>query len=829
MNLITNHSFQPARPALSLLPRPRLAALLNSAAPLQLLVAAPGYGKTLAALAHWDAQPQPKAWCAGLAGDMPLAQLVAAARMAWGLPANQDSSFTQLLADLPAAQPGLLVVDEWEDTAIVSALGELIAYLPAQCRLLLICTRLPDWPLSRWRSQHRLNLIGQAQLALDANEWATAGFSGGEEACAAALGWWAAAQAASQANPGDGGWNAALASWLDEAWFATLPEPQQGLLGVLSLLPALDFMGFCTLTGQAGPSAQQQWRALASCTGPVQLLGERYAIAPSYRVYVTQAWRHSHSASWAQAVARGVSYLLAQDDLVQAAQLALESGLPEQQEQVLQAGGWSLLYNPLRPVLGQLLQQPYFNLSAERSLAHKLLQLAWQIEVEKLPHAVDAELQQLIPQLDGQALAAALALSASIGWQYDNHQRALADANRALASFNHDLHPAYSLALMLQGSVLLVQGELRAAEPVLRRAQAYAARDQLPYLTLEILQRRALLATEMGDMAGAAQLLQTVHPTAISSGLDSAGIRDSSSRLAAWLKLQSLDLAGLEAELAQGSAAAEGLGQRWQFPRRWYAGLQALAQGDMAAAKQAVAWIKQQLGQQFYPYKWHNEAALLQLWLAACQRDNASLQQLSAHLDHCDWQPSLHRDRRRVLLAAARLLSGSADNPAELQALLQRLHEQGAQALAQQLRLILALQLDDRELLLEHLNASAAQQQMFDYLWLGSKAVAALEQLLGAPELAQAEQTLAFMRSVLAHILAPTTSPTPSASKAAPPAGLTQKEWAVLGLIGQQYTNEQIAARLFVSPATVKTHINHIYAKLGIKTRVEAIHLARTL
>jgi DNA-binding CsgD family transcriptional regulator len=40
-------------------------------------------------------------------------------------------------------------------------------------------------------------------------------------------------------------------------------------------------------------------------------------------------------------------------------------------------------------------------------------------------------------------------------------------------------------------------------------------------------------------------------------------------------------------------------------------------------------------------------------------------------------------------------------------------------------------------------------------------------------------------------------------------------------LVGEHLTNPEIAARLFVSRATVKTHLVHIFTKLGIDSRLE--------
>ena len=67
----------------------------------------------------------------------------------------------------------------------------------------------------------------------------------------------------------------------------------------------------------------------------------------------------------------------------------------------------------------------------------------------------------------------------------------------------------------------------------------------------------------------------------------------------------------------------------------------------------------------------------------------------------------------------------------------------------------------------------------------------------------------------------------PSSRGAAPPDGLTQREAEILALIAQGLTNPEIAARLFLSNHTVKTHISRIFAKTGSRDRVAAIGYAR--
>jgi DNA-binding NarL/FixJ family response regulator len=56
---------------------------------------------------------------------------------------------------------------------------------------------------------------------------------------------------------------------------------------------------------------------------------------------------------------------------------------------------------------------------------------------------------------------------------------------------------------------------------------------------------------------------------------------------------------------------------------------------------------------------------------------------------------------------------------------------------------------------------------------------------------------------------------------------LTPREVEVLGLVGEGLSNPEIAERMFVSVATVKTHINAIFAKLALRDRAQAIALVR--
>ncbi|MGW4433711.1 response regulator [Streptomyces tendae] len=76
------------------------------------------------------------------------------------------------------------------------------------------------------------------------------------------------------------------------------------------------------------------------------------------------------------------------------------------------------------------------------------------------------------------------------------------------------------------------------------------------------------------------------------------------------------------------------------------------------------------------------------------------------------------------------------------------------------------------------------------------------------------------------HHLPATTQPSPSGAPDARLSPLTDRETEILRVMGQGWTNTEIAERLHLAESTVKTHVGRILAKTGSRDRVQAVILA---
>ena len=151
----------------------------------------------------------------------------------------------------------------------------------------------------------------------------------------------------------------------------------------------------------------------------------------------------------------------------------------------------------------------------------------------------------------------------------------------------------------------------------------------------------------------------------------------------------------------------------------------------------------------------------------------------------------------------------------------ERIHKQ----ISPKPRILLLTTFDTPELVMEGMRAGASGYLLKDCsseeLCSAVRTVARGQVLLQASSVAQLLAEL--------HTQEPQVPKTTTFSTEVEKLGLTSRELEVVRLIAQGYSNTEIATGLVVSEATVKTHINHIFSKLGARDRSQVIVKARTL
>ena len=131
------------------------------------------------------------------------------------------------------------------------------------------------------------------------------------------------------------------------------------------------------------------------------------------------------------------------------------------------------------------------------------------------------------------------------------------------------------------------------------------------------------------------------------------------------------------------------------------------------------------------------------------------------------------------------------------------------------------------------LTTHADEASILDALNAGARGY--LTKDAGIAEISRAVQAAAAHQALLdplvqSRLIAAAASARPRPAPAPPrlPDELTPREAEVLKLIAAGLSNGEIAATLVVSEATVKTHINHVFSKIGARDRAQAVHYAYT-
>jgi DNA-binding NarL/FixJ family response regulator len=131
------------------------------------------------------------------------------------------------------------------------------------------------------------------------------------------------------------------------------------------------------------------------------------------------------------------------------------------------------------------------------------------------------------------------------------------------------------------------------------------------------------------------------------------------------------------------------------------------------------------------------------------------------------------------------------------------------------------------------LTTHADEASILDALRAGARGY--LTKDAGIREIARAVHAAAAHQSLLDPVVQAklleavgTAAPAPATAPRQLPDELTPREAEVLSLIARGLSNREIASDLVVSEATVKTHVNHVFAKIGARDRAQAVHYAYT-
>jgi DNA-binding NarL/FixJ family response regulator len=127
------------------------------------------------------------------------------------------------------------------------------------------------------------------------------------------------------------------------------------------------------------------------------------------------------------------------------------------------------------------------------------------------------------------------------------------------------------------------------------------------------------------------------------------------------------------------------------------------------------------------------------------------------------------------------------------------------------------------------LTTYADDRSIFDALQAGARGY--LTKDAGPDELKRAIETVFAGHALLdpavqSRLLERLGKPAPVTAQESRPDQLTPREVEVLRLIARGLSNAEIAKQLFVSEATVKTHINNIFSKTGVRDRAQAVTYA---
>jgi LuxR family maltose regulon positive regulatory protein len=870
----------PPRTHFRLVSRPRLLALLDAGAQrLLTLVSAPaGAGKTTL-LASWRSSgrpPGPVAWLSLDPDDNEAARfwayVVAALRRSGAAPANSalrsltpkpgsDDTFLPLLvnslAKLPT--PVVLIIDDLQDltdATVLKGLEFLLRHAPPQLRLVLGTRVDPPLPLQRLLVSGQLAQIRSADLAFTIDE--AAGLLTDYEhqprlseddlglLQARTEGWAAGLRLAALSLQGQpdphrfvtelAGDDQSIADYLVREVLDRQPEELRRFLLQTSIVDELNCDLADALTG--GYDGGRMLARLERANAFVAALGSHrgaYRYHELFAGLLRYELRREAPDQVAELHRRAARWYAERGAAVSAIQQALMAEEWRYAADLVAEHGLSLILrsetSTFRHLAGRL---PSNLVQAEPELA--LLAAAEGI-VRDDPEAASVYLrlaQRRREQLDRNrrdrfALLLAICRSA-LAWQVgdlekvvDTGKEALALQTRAAAGSSDD---ARAVTLSNLGMAELWAGDLDAAEVHLQDGQAAAVRAGLCPLQLTCTSQLAVLHAMRGALGQASRLgesaVELVEQCGWSSSVQAAG-----GYLAlAWVHYQRDDL--IEAERCLEWAASASQTRRERPVTLVVAMMRARlqrARGDLAGALATVASAREDLTTWRPPdrlWRW------LVLTEAELHSEAGQPQSAGSLLDGLDESAPLGV-AEAVTLARLRLAEGDpAGTAAILASCLDGTAPEGLLVAPVEAWLLDALASDalaDRDRAaasLEHALVLGEREGFRrSFLDAGARARSLLVRYRH-----RMPTSWSYLDELLRASAESVPIPAPPPTLIDP---LTERERIVLQYLPSLMTYEEIASDLYVSPNTVKSHVNGIFHKLGVSGRRQAVRSAREL
>lgn len=591
------------------------------------------------------------------------------------------------------------------------------------------------------------------------------------------------------------------------AWTAPLPEA----LALQAELQVLDESRLLQLVG----CSRGQWQ-----THRRQLLGAGWLLeteqGDSWQPWIAgllRVWREQPQLDW-----EPLSLMLADLPLDEIVTLLPPEPLPQLELSLLSRIGMRCLELNHGPWLAsRLAALPRLWLQQQPSLC--LLQAWLEMEVQRRSDRAEALLNRLQsqPLSDEEQLSANL-LRAMVSFNFDHLECAIQQLSE-LKDLPQPMQAPYRLT---QASCLLYTGQTQRARNMLELLVSWADCQQQYHLKLVGWYRLAQLHFYQGDWQQCGKVLQLGVEFANQHQLTTDPIFDSYYRLQAELALYQGQADQADYWLQQGTPLMENRGDYWQLPYLSHRCLTLVLRGELQELPQRLEQLEQQRFSQQYCRLWRFRVGYT-LALGYQQRgDEAGLERLILRTPWHAQIDSLY-DLMDNLLRAWLAQLGNQPRSAQELAHLQTLAEEWqVDWLAQQFQLLRLLQSPASQEEWQTLIAWLAGRQAFIPLLLaGPKVVAPLQDLARWPQIRPSLR--GFIQQTLDLLTRPLQAPQIQAGEGE----LSQRQWQILRLIAQGLSNEQMAQQLFVAPSTIKTHINHLYAKLGVRTRAEAQAIAR--